>query len=267
MKTNCINREKLVGIPLGRIILLLFFVWAAIPGQLQGAEPDAAALLDHVIFTMNPENVKAIMTQTITSSSGDERTFRYESESGGAGEFSLMRYLEPSRVKGNALLLTDFTDNIWSYNARTNRVRRLASNAKKMKFEGSDFTYEDMGSAKVWKEDFTVSMGEKDRLQSELCQQLILQPKARANSSYSKIILWLRETDHFPIQLDYYDKNETFLKSLYLEDIRLVEGVLTPFTMRMHHHLENSETVMGYESVTYDVNFPKNYFREGNLKK
>jgi hypothetical protein len=260
------NFRKHAGI-LSKMTLPLFILWAMIPGMLQGAEPDAAALLDYVIATMNPENAKAIMTQTITTSTGDERTFRYESESGGAGEFSLMRYLEPSRVKGNALLMTDFTDNIWSYNARTNRVRRLASNAKKQKFEGSDFTYEDMGSGKVWKVDFTVSLGEKGEALSTACQQLILQPKAQANSSYSKIILWLRETDHFPVQLDYYDENETFLKSLYLEDIRLIEDVLTPFTMRMHHHLEKSETVMRYESVTYDVNFPKNYFSERNLKK
>lgn len=245
-----------------RWIGLLFII-----NVLWASEPDAASLLDDVMTKMNPENSKATMSQTITTTSGDERTFLYDSETGSKGEFSLMRYVEPTRVKGNAMLMTGFLDNIWMYNARTNRVRRLASNAKKQKFEGSDFTYEDMGSGSTWKTDFDAATLESRKIAGENCYQLRLTPKTGTHSSYSKMILWLRESDHFPVLIDYYDENATFVKSLYLEDIRTVENILTPFTMRMVNHLDQTQTVMKYESITYNVIFPKNYFSEQNLKK
>ncbi len=91
------------------------------------------------------------MTQTIQTTSGNTRTFEYDSYMGMNGENSLMIYKKPSRVRGNSILMTDNSNNIWSYNQRTRRVRKLASHAKKQKFEGSDFTYEDMGSGDSWK--------------------------------------------------------------------------------------------------------------------
>jgi len=107
-------------------------------------------LLDDMINHMNPASSKGIMKQTINTTSGDKRVLTYESSSNEKGKNSIMRYLSPSRVRGNAMLTKNFSDDIWMYNNRTKRVRKLASHAKKQKFEGSDFTYEDMGSGDTW---------------------------------------------------------------------------------------------------------------------
>ncbi len=246
--------------------LLLFCL--IIITSLTAGEPDVTGpdILNKIIDLMNPENAKAVMEQTIVTTSGDKRTFKYDTYMGNRGESSLMRYLEPSRVKGNAMLMTDYSDNIWMYNRRTGRVRKLASHAKKQKFEGSDFTYEDMGSGDSWKEDYTPVLKGIKKLDKVRCFKLELQAKSE-DVSYNKMICWVRVGDFFPIQIDYYDENDVFTKTLFLQDVRTVEGILTPMKMVMKNNLDKTETVMKYVNITYDIEFEKGFFSERNLKK
>jgi len=230
------------------------------------ADPGGPEILNKIIDLMNPENAKGVMEQTIVTTSGDKRTFKYETYMGNRGESSLMRYLEPSRVKGNAMLMTGFSDNIWMYNRRTDRVRKLASSAKNQKFEGSDFTYEDMGSGDSWKNEYTPVLKGIEKIDREKCYTLELQSKSDDNS-YKKMICFARLEDFFPIQIDYYDENNVLNKSLYLENIQTIEGILTPMKMTMRNRLDKTETVMEYTSITYDVEFDKFFFTERNLKK
>jgi len=244
--------------------LLLFCL--IIITSLTAADPTGPEILDKIINLMNPENAKGVMKQTIVTTSGDTRTFEYDTYMGKRGEKSLMRYLSPSRIRGNALLMTDFSDNIWMYNRRTGRVRKVASHAKKQKFEGSDFTYEDMGSGDNWKTDFKPLLKGIEKVNKMRCFKLELQAKSE-DVSYSKMICWVRVSDFFPIQIDYYDKKNVFTKTLFLQDIRSIEGVLTPMKMVMRNNLDRTETVMEYVNITYDVEFDKGFFSERNLKR
>ena len=229
-------------------------------------DPSGSQILDKVIKLMNPENAQAVMEQTIVTTTGDKRTLKYDTFMGNKGEKSLLRYLEPSRVKGNSMLMTDYSDNIWMYNRRTDRVRKLASSTKNQKFEGSDFTYDDMGSGDSWKTDFRPFLKGIEKINHEKCYKLELQ-SISDDASYTKMLCFVRMIDFFPIQIDYYDKNDVFAKSLYLENIQTIEGILTPMKMTMKNHLDKTETVMEYLSITYDVEFDKYFFTERNLKK
>ena len=67
------------------------------------------------------------------TTSGKKRTFIFEAWSRDKGEKSLIRYLEPRRAKGQATLMLNNADDIWMYFPRTQRVRKLATHAKKQK--------------------------------------------------------------------------------------------------------------------------------------
>lgn len=249
---------------ISRIKLILISLILAL-SVLSAGEPDGQALLDRVMDTMNPQQSRAIMTQTIVTSSGGSRELTYETWSYGTGEMSLMRYLEPSRVKGNALLMKDFTNKIWMYNQRTRRTRLLASSAKKQKFEGSDFSYEDMGSGDSWKSDFTPSNLGISQTRDENCYQLELKAKAGTDVSYSKMLCHVRVSDSFPIQIDYYDENGELLKILHLENIETVQNILTPMVMRMENVQDGTETSMKYVEIDYSVDLHPDFFSERNL--
>ena len=64
-----------------------------INSRLYAQEMTAEEILNTMQETMNPEQAQGIMEMTIITSSGDERTFKYETYSKDQGEKSLMKYL------------------------------------------------------------------------------------------------------------------------------------------------------------------------------
>ena len=223
-------------------------------------------LLNDVINHMNPQSSKGIMKQTINTTSGDKRVLTYESSSGDKGKNNIMRYLSPARVRGNAMLMKNFSDDIWMYNNRTKRVRKLASHAKKQKFEGSDFTYEDMGSGDAWKEDYKSTNLGVQKFEGLECNVLELS-SINDDNSYSKIVSFLRIDDNFPLKMEYYNEKGVLEKILFLRDIEKIQGIPTAMIMEMENQQDNTSTIMEYESIEYNVTFDKNFFSERSLKK
>jgi len=239
-------------------ILVLLFSTSLLPGQdLTGPE-----ILERMMDVMNPEFPHAKMKQTIMTTTGQTRTLEYESFSGQSGKNVIMRYLEPARVRGNAMLMTNFSDNIWMYNKRTNRVR----NARKQKFEGSDFTYEDMGSGDKWKEDYETVLKGTEKAEGTDCYILEMTAKS-ADETYQKLICFVGQDDFCPRRIDYYEDPSVLLKSLLLSNIQIIQNIPTPMKMTMKNHLESSETTMEYTDITYDVEYPESFFSERNLVK
>lgn len=234
--------------------------------QARATLPAANVLLDSLIHLLIPENSQGIIQQEIETTSGSLRTLEYDSYTGGGGANSLLRYRSPARVKGNAMLMKNFSDDIWMYNRRTNRVRKLASHARRQKFEGSDFTYEDMSSGDSWKEDYTPSLGDPGKIRGEKCRQLILN-RTSDDVSYSRLVCWLREDDLYPVQIDYYDAQERLYKKLILENIRVIDGQPVAMKMTMQNIPERTQTVMQYLELTFDVKFPEHFFSERELKR
>ena len=245
-----------------RIILIILFLSMTISAQ----EVSGYTLLNRTIDVMNPEGSKATLIQTIQTTSGETRTLKYESYTAGEGKYTLMRYIEPARVRGNAMMMKNYADDIWMYNRRTRRVRKLASHAKRQNFEGSDFTYEDMGTGETWKQDYDPENMGYEQYNKVECYKLKCTPKQDADVAYSKVILWIRTKDYYPLKIDYY-QDDKLLKTLHMEEIENIEGHPTARKMIMKNVLENSSTVMEYENITYDVNFDQDFFTERRLRR
>ncbi len=227
------------------------------------SEKTADELMNAMLSVMTPENSHAVIVQKIQTTSGNERTLEYEYYTAGKGADVLMRYTKPNQIKGNAFLMKNNGDDIWLYSPRTRRVRKLASHARKQKVQGSDFSYEDFSGGDSWKEDFTV-----EKLPDQEEQYVLaFYPRPDVVTSYSKMITFIRYNDYYPVKIDYYDKNGVLMKSLYLEDIRTIDGYPTAMKMRMLNHLTGSETVMETLRVEYDLEFPENFFTRENLRK
>jgi len=248
------------------IITIIFLTLAAI---LSAQSPTADEIVDKVDKLMNQPYVKATMKMTITTSSGKERTFVYDTYSKDKGEKNLIKYISPSRVKGQATLMLNNADDIWAYFPRTDRVRKLATHAKKQKMEGSDFSYEDMGSGGSWINDFEASRLADEKIDGVNCFTLELIKKPEIESGYSRQTMWVRQDNYCPVQIDYYDENdlENILKQLYLQDIQNIEGIPTAMKMVMHNLQNDSKTIAEYENVTYGEELPDDLFTERGMKK
>ncbi len=135
-----------------QLLILLFFIYGIVLAQ--KAMPTGDELVEKMSEIMTQENSMAIMTQTIITSSGQQRTFEFEMFTANESEKTLMRYLKPSAARGQAFLMLNNADDIWTYFPRTKRVRKLSSSSKNQKVQGSDFSFEDMGSGDSWKEEY-----------------------------------------------------------------------------------------------------------------
>lgn len=219
------------------------------------------------IFNVNSGYAKSKMT--ITTTSGSKRTFIYESWQKNKGEKNLMRYLEPRRVKGQAVLMLNNADDIWMFFPRTQRVRKLASHAKKQKMQGSDFSYEDMGGGDAFLDEYTTKRMADEKMEGQECYQLQLTRKPDSDLSYSKLVLWVIKENFVPVVIDYYSEKESsrLEKRLIESDIRIIDGIPTAMKVVMISKTDNTQTVMELLEVRYNIKLDDSMFTERGLKK
>lgn len=249
--------------------LFIFVVIALLSSITSAQELTGDDIVKKVNDLANVETAYMKAKMTITTTSGAKRTFEYESWTKDRGEKTLMRYIAPQRVKGQAILMLNNANDIWMYFPRTGRVRKLATHAKKQKVMDSDFSYEDIGSGDTFIKDFTAKRLKDDKYEGEECYKVELTKKPDSDISYSRLIMWVRKKDFVPVLIEYYDENnpEILIKRLYQKDIRVIDGIPTAFKIIMKSEVENSSTEIELIEVKYDIEISDDMFTERSLKK
>ena len=245
-------------------ILVLLLVPALCGQELTGED-----IVQKVNDLFNVESGYAKAKMTIQTTSGQKRTFIYESWSKNKGEKNLVRYLEPGRVKDQATLMLNNADDIWMYFPRTQRVRKLASHAKKQKMQGSDFSYEDMGSGDAFINDFSPKRLEDEKMEGYDCYKLELTRKPDSDVSYSRLIMWVIKENFVPVVIDYYDEDDPTLheKRLVESDIRVIDDIPTAMKVVMYNKNDNTQTELELLEVKYNITLADSMFTERGLKK
>jgi outer membrane lipoprotein-sorting protein len=235
-------------------------IWScAIADELTGPE-----IIQKVSDQMNQETSYAVMKLTIVTTTGKEREFIYESFSVNEGEKSVIKYKSPVRVKGQAMLFLNNADDIWSYDPRTDRVRKLATHAKKQKMQGSDFTYEDMGSGNSFVTDFNAERLEDEKIEGNDCYKIVLTKNDEGTSNYAGIVMWVIKKNLVPAVIDYYDKDnpEICAKRLIQSNIKEFSGIPTPTRMTMHNNLDDSDTKLEITECRYNIEIGRSRFTQ-----
>jgi len=243
---------------------LLIWVSALLGQQMTGEE-----LIKKVNRTLNVASSHAKMKMTIVTTSGDTRTFIFESWSKERGEKSLIRYQQPRRIKGQAVLMLNNGNDIWVYFPRTQRVRKLATHAKKQRMQGSDFSYEDMGGGDEFINDFIATRLSDEKMTGYDCYTVELIRKEGKDVSYSRLIMWVMKEKFVPIVIDYYDEDDPTLwvKRLVQSDIRVIDDISTGTKVVMHSILKNTQTGLELLDMEYNIPLDDKIFTERNLKK
>ena len=267
IRGDCMNRQFNLTKALLCVAIALYTVLST--AQLCAQEMTAEEILNTMQETMNPEQAQGIMKMTIITSSGDERTFKYETYSKDRGEKSLMKYLLPSRVKGQTILMLNDGDDIWTYFPRTKRVRKLATHARKQKLEGSDFSYEDLGASDEFIEEYESVRLKDEKKEKHDCYKLELTRKPKSSAGYSRIIMWVDKESLIPVVIDYYhdDDPQVWEKQLIIYDIKFIENIYTPMKYVMYNKLDNTHTSMEIVEITYQVDLADDLFTEQGMQK
>ncbi|MBZ0266457.1 outer membrane lipoprotein-sorting protein [bacterium] len=236
---------KVTGINLA-ILLMIFSSTYSIAN----AGLNAQEWLSKIDEAESVESSYAVVQQTITTSSGDERVLEAISWTAQGGEVSIMSYTSPARVKGDKILMRDDGENIWYYMKRRDYSRHFTGNLRRQSAMGSDFSYEDMAGGDL-EEKYHAKLLGSEKLNGEECIKLELTP-TEDGPSYDHLILWASQNDFLSRKIEYYD-DEGHLKTLQLSNFQTIDGRITPMKMEMVNSRENSRTIMEYKKIAFDV--------------
>ena len=243
-----------------KIILILTMM----TGLLLAEELSIDEIVKKIDKTEQVESSFSIGKQIITTSSGKKRTLEMESYSKDKNDKQLMIYTAPVRVKGDKILMLNDGDDIWFYTPKTDRIRHLASHAKKKKVQGSDFSYEDMNSGNLGKDYNCILLGVEKTAGRE-CYKLELSPKP-SGPHYSKLILWADTERFITLRIDYYEDDE-LLKRLTISDVQKISERWVALKMVMKNLQEGGETVMEMSEMELNIEIADKIFTTNNLKK
>ncbi|AZQ65400.1 outer membrane lipoprotein-sorting protein [Flammeovirga pectinis] len=174
-------------------------------------------------------------------------------------------YLSPAREKGTKMLKLD--DKLWIYSPSSDRTIQISGHMLRQSVNGSDMSYEDMMQERKLVEMYIPKIVGEEEMNGEECYIMELDAKVE-DISYPKMKMWV-EKKHFAVmRQDLFAKSGQMLKTVNMQDIRLVNGRYYPFKMNYKDVLKDGK---GTDFVVLEMqdNVPisDNVFNKANLKK
>ncbi|MFN6970154.1 MAG: outer membrane lipoprotein-sorting protein [Rheinheimera sp.] len=170
------------------------------------------------------------------------------------GDKGLTIFDEPKDVRGTAFLNHSHVgkpDDQWLYLPAVKRVKRIASRNKSGPFMGSEFAYEDLSSFELEKFKFTYL---RDEAIDNLPAFVVEQTPTDEFSGYSKTIAWIDQKDYKVLKVEYYDKKNTLLKTLQMQNYQLyLDKFWRPLKLSMVNHQTGKST----DLLVHDIQFGK----------
>lgn len=246
-----------------KMIFLLLAVLIS-GGTSRAQELTPKQIIHKIDETERVASSQGIAKQTIITSGGKKRTLEFESYSKDRNDKQLIIYTVPKRVKGDKILMLNDGNDIWFYTPKTDRVRHLASHARRQKVQGSDFAYEDMAGGTI-EEDYTYKLLGEEKVEQSQCYKFELIP-TESGPHYSKLILWADKEKFITRKIDYYEDDE-LLKRLKCSDIKLVDKHWVAMKLVMKNLQEGGETLMEIDEIEFDIKLDDDIFTSKNLKR
>lgn len=173
----------------------------------------------------------------------------------------LARFLTPADQRGIAFLSLP-GDVQYLYLPAFGKVRRIASHVKNTSFAGTDFTYEDMEAVRF------ADKWEPRILRQEQDQTVLeMTPRPGKTTDYSKVILWVRNDNFYPVRVENYGKDGALCKILLREKLQNVKGYWTSMETTMEDVKKQHKTRMLVSDMAFDTGIEDAKFTERSLSQ
>ncbi|MDR0624368.1 MAG: outer membrane lipoprotein-sorting protein [Treponema sp.] len=211
------------------------------------------------------------LTMTLNSGRGAPRVREvdYYFKDYGDTEKILMGFKSPRDVAGTGYLSFSYDDDskdddIWLYLPAMKRVRRVTGSGKNDSFMGTDFTYEDMGSRSLSKDEF--SLRGEEPVDGEPCW--VVEARAKdGKDPYGRRIIRVRKDSCVFAAVDYYDRQDRLLKTLRVSGIEQIDGIWTAKKMEMTNVQDKHSTVIDISEIRFNIPLEDNLFAVANLER
>ena len=211
----------------------------------------------------------------LTDKAGKSRTreiVSYEMKEG-TTEKSVLVFKTPKDVAGVSYLSFEYPDksdgtpvdsDSWLYLPAMKKVRRVAGSNRDDDFQGTDFTYDDIGKRSLAKD--TVKILGEESVNGVPCW--ILEYTAKdAKAKITRRILWIGKDNYVTYKGEYYDRKNALLKELACEDISQISGYWTVKKMTMSNVQSKHKTMYEIKDIVYDKDVDPKMFTVSALER
>jgi outer membrane lipoprotein-sorting protein len=165
----------------------------------------------------------------------------------------VIRFTAPADVKGVALLIVNHPErpaDQWMWTPTINRDRRIATQDRRTRFFGTDFSFEDLEERDVDHNDY--SLKGEETFGGEPCWKIEAKPKADRKSQYTRSTLWIRKGNYTYAQIENF-RADKLIRRLKFKDMAKVQDIWTARTLDMEDLTRNSHTILQLESPQYNT--------------
>ena len=179
------------------------------------------------------------------------------------GKRTLLVILEPDEVKGVTMLIwerKDRTNVKWTYLPAMKRMVEFASVMTYDSFQGTDFTYSDIGFINVRGTHKLLGVEEHFGTKAYKIETI---PEAKWY--YSRIITWVSTESFLPLERDCYDVTGTLWKTQLFEDVAVINNIPTPLQVRMIDVQTKTSTEYRVSEICYGAPIADEVFEPRGL--
>ncbi len=256
-------------ITLGAFILLLSIPFPAAAKETLSADA-IIEKANHVAYYQGKDG-RAQVSMNITDSQGRKRQRRFtllrrnvpsETQVDADQQFYVY-FHRPADVNKTVFMVHKHVgkeDDRWLYLPALDLVKRIAASDERTSFVGSDFFYEDVSGRGIDEDRHTLIETTKNFYVLEN------HPKDPAEVEFESYKVWIHRKTFIPIKMSYFNKNKEIYRTYEALKVETIQGRPTVVKARMKDERGQSETVVDYRNVTYDIDLPDEIFTERYLR-
>jgi hypothetical protein len=178
----------------------------------------------------------------------------------------LVVFKTPPDLKGVGFLIhaRTFADrDLWAYFPELKRIRRIPTTSQDDSFFGSDFSYDDF-SGPPNLDDYSFKLVGEDKIDGKSCYVVEVTPKVRRK--YTRYVAWVAKDQWIQLRTEYYQDKELYRTGVF-RDVRIIDGIPTPFRLNMENKKTGHRTELTVESISYRTHFGDDMFTQRSLER
>ena len=175
-------------------------------------------------------------------------------------DWSLIKFLSPPEERDLGFL-TLADDKMYLYLPAFDRVRRIASHARKESFAGSDLSNDDLSTGK-YTDHFSAA------ITKETDQEYVLELTRRPGSNriYPRSLVWVNKENFTLPRMELFDNHDRLWKT-FEGEYEKIQGYWTLTRLTMTDVKKEHKTHMKMADIEFDVGLDDRIFTERYLKR
>jgi len=175
-------------------------------------------------------------------------------------DLSVLKFVIPAEIR-NLGFLSLADDQMYLYMPAFDRVRRIASHARKESFAGSDLSNDDLSTGK-YTAHYTAEIS------SETDTEYVLELKRKPGSDriYPRVVAWVDKNEFTSSKMELYDDQDRLWKVNEVVNEK-IQNYWTPKQIRMKDVQKDHTTIMKITKIEYDTDLDDSVFTKRFLKR